>query len=87
MAIFKAVVDRSISLFILVNSTIIKYLLILYQKKETIFIIFFIYNDRHLWKYNLTEAHYSIFTGRGSLKERPGAAFAAPVRTPMLAII
>jgi len=39
-----------------------------------------------LWKYNFTEVHYSIFTGRGSLKESPGAAFAAsaaPVRTPI----
>lgn len=68
------VVDRSISLFILVNSTIIKYLLILYQKKETIFIIIFIYNGRHLWKYNFTEAHYSIFNGRNCLKESSSAA-------------
>lgn len=37
----------------------------------------------YLWKYNFTEAHYSIFTSRGSLKESP-EAFAAPVRTPML---
>ncbi|KAF0759617.1 Uncharacterized protein FWK35_00005784 [Aphis craccivora] len=51
---------------------------------------FFIYNGRHLWKYNFTEAHYSIFTGRGSLKDSPGAAFAAsaaPVRTPMILIL
>lgn len=47
-----------------------------------------IYNNHHLWKYDFTEAHYSIFASHhGSPKKSTGAAYAAspaPVSTPMV---